>query len=516
MTQRSGPRQPKDRQRVAASAESSTWLVEANFQQAQLAHQRGDWAQAKSLYEWILGVVPHHVPSMHYLGVMAIQQEEFQTAVQWLERAMALQPNDPTLLTHGAVALLRQKSYDAAIAACDRALALDPTCVGAHYNRADALQANAQYEESVRAYDAALALAPQSVELYVNRGNALQELRDFTAAEASYSQALSLHPDIFQAYLNRGNVRVELGRWDEALADYDQASRLQPEVEQVHINRANVLLQQQRWDEALAFFDRVNTPAARAEALKCLHELGRHDEFFARVKAQRELDRSNVRAASIVAFVAQQKRQHNEHAFCPHPLAMVHKGHIATHEPHADLFIESLIETLLRRKSVWNPLRKATQSGFQTPSSLFVRPEGVMKRLEDIIHLEITEFQRRFQSESCYLMQGWPASWQLEGWFVRLKRSGFQLTHIHPEGWISGVVYLQVVPSLDQEEGAIEFGLHGDGLTVSDQDYPRHVHLPKRGDIVLFPSSLFHRTIPFSTDDDRMIVAFDLVPRTAP
>ena len=33
------------------------------------------------------------------------------------------------------------------------------------------------------------------------------------------------------------------------------------------------------------------------------------------------------------------------------------------------------------------------------------------------------------------------------------------------------------------------------------------------GDIVFFPSSLHHRTIPFSTDTDRIIVSFDLKPK---
>jgi len=32
------------------------------------------------------------------------------------------------------------------------------------------------------------------------------------------------------------------------------------------------------------------------------------------------------------------------------------------------------------------------------------------------------------------------------------------------------------------------------------------------GDIVLFPSSLFHRTIPFSAAQDRICIAFDVAP----
>ena len=35
---------------------------------------------------------------------------------------------------------------------------------------------------------------------------------------------------------------------------------------------------------------------------------------------------------------------------------------------------------------------------------------------------------------------------------------------------------------------------------------------PAVGDIVLFPSSLFHRTLPFRADADRVCIAFDIAP----
>jgi len=64
---------------------------------------------------------------------------------------------------------------------------------------------------------------------------------------------------------------------------------------------------------------------------------------------------------------------------------------------------------------------------------------------------------------------------------------------------------------LDKNEGSIEFTLYG-------YDYPNHknlpnfVYAPKVYDIALFPSSLFHRTIPFNSENARQSIAFDLVP----
>ena len=91
-----------------------------------------------------------------------------------------------------------------------------------------------------------------------------------------------------------------------------------------------------------------------------------------------------------------------------------------------------------------------------------------------------------------------------------LKQQGHQNPHIHTGGWLSGVIYLKVVPTLDKNEGAIQFSLNG--KHYFDDNSPKKIHEPQVGDIVLFPSSLHHRTIPFTTDTDRIIVSFDFKP----
>ena len=91
-----------------------------------------------------------------------------------------------------------------------------------------------------------------------------------------------------------------------------------------------------------------------------------------------------------------------------------------------------------------------------------------------------------------------------------LKEQGYHNFHIHQDGWLSGVIYLKVVPSLNKNEGAITFNLAGSH--ISGPNFPKIIHNPEVGDMVLSPSSLFHGTIPFTTDTDRIVVAFDLKP----
>ena len=100
---------------------------------------------------------------------------------------------------------------------------------------------------------------------------------------------------------------------------------------------------------------------------------------------------------------------------------------------------------------------------------------------------------------------------KIKAWYVRMLQSGHQDSHIHPGGWVSGVFYLKTVETPIQHEGAIEFGLKGYDYPVINENYPKHLYQPLNGDLVLFPSSLFHKTIPVIKNVERCVIAFDLV-----
>ena len=83
---------------------------------------------------------------------------------------------------------------------------------------------------------------------------------------------------------------------------------------------------------------------------------------------------------------------------------------------------------------------------------------------------------------------------------------------MHKQGWISGSLYLSIDKSLDSTEGNLVFSLQG-------RDYPKLDKPPMEievdlaeGDMVLFPSSIFHRTNAFVSTVPRISLAFDLKP----
>ena len=95
-------------------------------------------------------------------------------------------------------------------------------------------------------------------------------------------------------------------------------------------------------------------------------------------------------------------------------------------------------------------------------------------------------------------------------WSVRLGAQGFHTCHTHPFGWISSALYVSL-PDADvlgpAPAGWLELGASPPDLHL---DLPAYRRIePKAGRLVLFPSTMWHGTVPFD-DGERLTVAFDV------
>jgi tetratricopeptide (TPR) repeat protein len=99
------------------------------------------------------------------------------------------------------------------------------------------------------------------------------------------------------------------------------------------------------------------------------------------------------------------------------------------------------------------------------------------------------------------------------GWSVRLHRSGYHTSHVHPRGWISSACYIELPNRMTTErsgEGILSFGAPG---MITAPALPAELSVrPEVGRLVLFPSYFWHGTLPFHSDQPRLTVAFDVVP----
>ena len=93
----------------------------------------------------------------------------------------------------------------------------------------------------------------------------------------------------------------------------------------------------------------------------------------------------------------------------------------------------------------------------------------------------------------------------LRGWAIVMNKGGSLKSHNHELGWLTGTFYLQMPEKRhNTEEGAIEFSHQGPKYPVGDSDFERRVIRPSARDLNIFSSSLFHKTLPFQSEQQRI------------
>ena len=98
-------------------------------------------------------------------------------------------------------------------------------------------------------------------------------------------------------------------------------------------------------------------------------------------------------------------------------------------------------------------------------------------------------------------------------WSSRLGNNGFHVNHVHNQGWISSCYYVAVPDAIkgdDNQQGWIKFGEPSSEYALDFNS--RRAIEPRPGRLVLFPSYMWHGTVPFLSPDPRITIAFDVIP----
>lgn len=435
------------------------------------------------------------------------QNNQFDLALKKATDLSEQFPNHPFAWTVLGAVFNQTGKLDKALYACQKAAMLEPRKAEVHNNLGNTLLKLGMLEEAEKSCRQAIDLEPKNALAHYNLGNILFKLKKLEEAETAYRVAISLQRNNVQAYYSLGNTLKALGKNEEAEFYYNITLKNKPDFFEALMMRGGLLFERGEFTSALKDFDSCDSPRSRARALISLYALGRVEEIYERIENLSKVDDKNLRIAALSAFLNAIEKKKTKFNFCDDPLNYIYFSNISSHIKDSSIFIKETIRELQGIDTIWEPLGKTTYKGFQS-DNIFQDPKDNLKNLKSIIIDEIQSYYLKFQTQACTFIEQWPSKKNIRGWHVVLKKFGGQKEHIHPGGWLSGVIYLKVVPSLEENEGAIEFGLNSD--QYFHENSPSFLYQPKLGDIVLFPSSLHHKTIPFSSDSDRIVIAFDL------
>lgn len=161
------------------------------------------------------------------------------------------------------------------------------------------------------------------------------------------------------------------------------------------------------------------------------------------------------------------------------------------------------------------PVHQSLRGGSQTAGRLFGRGEPVVEAAKDAL---IRAIERQISSlpndpDHPFLKRKAESVRITGSWSVKLWSSGNHVNHIHSQGWMSSAYYVSLPPVVGQdaaEAGWIKFGQPPDELELDL--LPRRVICPTEGHIALFPSYMWHGTVPFEDSSPRITMAFDMLP----
>lgn len=227
------------------------------FALAMRQHQAGQFAEAERLYRAVLAGAAKHEQSLYYLGLLALQRGQRQAAIDWIEKAIALNGRMPEWHYNLAFAYQSVGRWDEAGAHYGRASALAPSDPKIQTNLGNVLTEQGKLAEAARCYQNALALGADAAQTNCNLANLLGRQERWAEAIEHYDRALALEPDAARILTNSGIALSALGRHEDAIARHRRAVALDPTLIEARMNLGAALQRQQQLDEALAQFEAV-------------------------------------------------------------------------------------------------------------------------------------------------------------------------------------------------------------------------------------------------------------------
>jgi tetratricopeptide (TPR) repeat protein len=520
--------------------------------------RQGDAAAAEACYRQAVQLRPDYVEAHYNHGLMLRELGRTDDALAAQRRALALKPDYADALAQAGALLTDKGEYAEAMTMLDAAVAIHPGHFSAQYYRGVALEAQAQHENAIETLNKAIALRPQSGEAHYVLGNALNNAGREDEALDAYRRAIETAPELVDAHVDFNALAWMLGRTDQVfksfayargkvgdkpnllLAESEQRLRFNdaPAAEQL-LRRAldlapergeltnalgRALVVQGRLTESIPMFE--NAIRLQPEGISHYQELAisqlhlkQPTNALATIErglavapyeqlslglltlAYRELGDARLRPLTDIDSVVRKYR-------LPAPPGF----------PDAESFNRELAEELGRLHTrTAEPFDQTLRGGTQTWGNLFDRPPRAVSLLRDRISEAVEDYIRNMPDDPSHpLFARKQDVFSFRGaWSCRLRSAGYHTNHVHPQGWISSVYYVDLPDAVADEsakQGWLTFGKSN--LELGALDRYSHTVQPIAGTLVLFPSYFWHGTVPFRSDDVRLTVAFDVVPGT--
>ena len=511
----------------AVSAFQTAMRQDPNFADPYLALGRmqrklGQLPEAQSTYRKLLRALPNNVDGYIALSSALAEAGQFAQAEAPLRRAL-------------------QHTQDAKMLAA------------IHNNLAIVLSSQSRHAEALESLERTQSLAPDLPSLDQRRIDRLHQLGRYDDCLDLYRKLLDRNPADLQLHQAYNSLLYRLGRKDEYLTSYDRA----PQTREILLSKARLLSLEKRAADSEEIYntllarDPLDT-AAMAGWAGNLMTLGRHQEalaIFETVINRRGASPGFFSGGAGAALMIgdPQKAEQLCHAglridpFDQTCLALLGlawrmkdderdeglngygslvrvfdlkppEGFSSMESFNAEL--GAYLDKLHPRTEAY--LEQSLLGGTQTEGMLFGSGHALVEklrvRIEEALAYYIADLPTN--DHHPFLVRRAKGFRFIGAWSCLMRGQGRHVNHLHPDGWISSAYYVTVPEATKDAEaknGWIKFG--EPSLDLALKDPIRRAVQPVPGRLVLFPSYVWHGTVPLQASSARTTIAFDAVPR---
>lgn len=434
--------------------------------------------EAEKKAEQIVKKHPSHYVPWKILGVLLSRKEMWQKSELAFQKVIEIEPKEIESISNLAAVQHDLGKHQQAKETSTQALMLDPNYAQAHYNL----------------------------------GRAQYELGELANAEGSYRKAIEIDSNYADAYCNLGLTLEGTGRALEAVECTRIALRLKPELDIAQKNLGVWLISLKRYKEAEEELKKSILLKKENEEilLSCYLNLNKEKEFNETLESICKTDRISSLLGSVCSRAELRYEKKIINPFCSKPMDYVIEKNIIKDTDFRSVFVKPLSE--ISGNLTEQRVQGLLTNGKQSAGNLFITHKDKTINIQSIIHDEVEKYKDKFKNSNEGLIQKWPKKYKLYGWIVAMKSGGKLSAHMHESGWISGSIYINVPKTNIKKSGSIVFCVEEEQYLTNGKKSTEKIIDVVTGSLCLFPSSLLHYTIPFESEEERIVLAFDLQP----
>ncbi|MBT0584859.1 putative 2OG-Fe(II) oxygenase [Alteromonas oceanisediminis] len=423
---------------------------------------------------------------------------------------------NPRLVLNMVKSYRVQQDYPAAITLLTSAIAVQPGNAELHSTVAAMYALVKSFEQSRQHYLSALELAPDNINVHVEYAHFAWQQNDAEAFTPLVNalHAQEHHQALWQAALN---LLLNAEQYELVRPLTEKARSLFPQSSPMYLYSARLARLSGNLKEAQAYIEQAMQREGKPSSSVIENERGyialassdgKHAETIYRRLIQREPDNQGWWTLLSTAIKLQNK--HEDYVrLCDY--RQVFCASIVNDRPTD--FLPALVAKLDELHSdTQHPIGQSLRNGSQTFEDIFDDPDPTIQSLKDWISATATAFVAAQQRDKKhpFLVHAQKQPRYTGSWSVNLRCGGFHTSHFHPQGWLSGVFYVDVPSAVDEGgEGWLQFGRPEIEQLSLDADYAIK---PQAGMLALFPSFMWHGTRAFTQQGRRLTIAFDMIP----